>query len=506
MIASRKRYLTAFAATSMLALGLYGCGGGGGPTTMMPEPDPEPDAAAVANAINLVASWATKDADGNTLSGWWWRDEENDSGNQENLSHTHRVGSTARAVISYDANGPQFNIAIVQNDDAEPLQTDPGARAHRYINTYDIGKDLEGVTTSRDVITDHGLGSEWHVEELKNDYENAGFLEIGVATDVKSTDGAIDQWETASDVPHNILLDGAPSLPAGRDFLVVWFGNGETIDGSLGGVEGSFTCDRSENCWFFDDREMGDFYAGTEGISFTPDGGTAEPVPPGAPGPTGTADYLAFGYWYYQPEDVAVAADYDFGVFASGGDPFEASNLAGLTGSATYAGSAMGAFYVGKSSASPTYGLFNASVALTANFGDGTETGAVSGTIDNFDWPAEVEALLPATVTLTSDNWKGNTEAFGHNYTYDMYEIVRGESNIFDTPWPTNSDAYHGGVALGRTEADVGGTYWQGEWSSAFFGNGASATDHPTSMAGTFIASDQAESGLAGSFGAHKQE
>ena len=43
MIASAKRYLTVFAATAVLALGLYGCGGGGGegPMTdgglMMPE-------------------------------------------------------------------------------------------------------------------------------------------------------------------------------------------------------------------------------------------------------------------------------------------------------------------------------------------------------------------------------------------------------------------------------------------------------------------------------------
>ena len=246
------------ATLAVLALGLYGCGGGGGsgPSTggdqmmpgdgdgMMPGdgdgdgdsmmPDPDPDPQAVADAFDLVASWATRDADGNVISGWWWRERENDSGSQEYLSQTHRVGSNARPVVSYDANGPQFNIAIVQNSHATPLQTDPGAQAHRYINTYEIGEELEGVTTSREVITDHGLGSEWHVEKLRNDYENGGFLEIGVATDVKSTDGAIDQWETGVDVPNNILLEGAPSIPAGHDFVVVWFGDGEMLEGSLG--------------------------------------------------------------------------------------------------------------------------------------------------------------------------------------------------------------------------------------------------------------------------------
>ena len=134
---------------------------------------------------------------------------------------------------------------------------------------------------------------------------------------------------------------------------------------------------------------------------------TAEPVPVRTPGPTVAADYLAFGHWLYVPEDVTAAEDYDFGVFASGGDPFEVANLAGLTGSATYAGSAMGAFYVNKSSASPDYGSFTASVALTAEFGDGTETGTVTGTVSDFDWPAEVESSLPATLTLSSEQLEG---------------------------------------------------------------------------------------------------
>lgn len=47
MTASSKTYLTALAATAVLALGLYGCGGGGGGSSLMtggdPMPDPMPD-------------------------------------------------------------------------------------------------------------------------------------------------------------------------------------------------------------------------------------------------------------------------------------------------------------------------------------------------------------------------------------------------------------------------------------------------------------------------------
>ena len=292
----------------------------------------------------------------------------------------------------------------------------------------------------------------------------------------------------------------------------VRIGNGDTIDGSLAGVEGSFACADADRCWFVRDRSDTGFTASSDGITFTPDGGTAQAVTPLSPGPTVAADYMAFGYWLYVPDDVTDAADYDFGAFASGGDPFEASNLVGLTGSTTYAGSATGAFYVNKSSAHPIHGRFYASVSLTADFRDGTETGTVTGTVSGFDWPAEVESSLPATLTLSSDNWKGNTDEFGFNYTTDQHNIVRGESNIFDTPRLMNPDPYHGGHVLGRTYADVSGTGWVGEWQSAFFGNDPNDPNaHPTSMAGTFMASDQSvsglqsESGLAGSFGAHKQ-
>lgn len=517
---NRKTYLP-LAAVAALVLATAGCGGGGsGPATKMPdpdpmpapEPDPDPDPQALASAIDLVASWATRDENGYPISGWWFREAENNFGSQEYLNHSHRDGSRATPVVSYDANGPQLNVGFFHQGTRGRLQYDHFARAGRYVTTNEIGEDFEGVTTSRRVIAGHNLGSAWHVEELRKDYENGGTLTVGIATDVQGTDGAADQWDTATNDAQNISLHGAPAIPPDWDFVLVWIPDGDTIDGSLSGMEGSFACDNANGCSFLDDRDVGNFTAFNEGVTFTPDGGTAQPVTPISPGPTVAADYLAFGHWLYVPDDVMATANYDFGVFASGGDPFEADHLAGLIGSATYTGGAVGWFYVNKSSASPQNGQFNASVTLTSDFGDGTETGTVTGTVSGFDWPAEVASSLPATLTLSSDNWKGNTEYFGFDYTADQDGDVRGESNIFDTPDRTNPNPYHGGHVLGRTYADVGGTGWWGEWQGAFFGNGASATDHPTSMAGTFMASDQSEmglgseSGLAGSFGAYKQD
>ena len=147
----RKTYLP-LAAVAALGLVTAGCIHDDGPVTT---PKPEPDPAAVAGAIDLVASWATRDANDNPISGWWFRDAENESGNQEHLSHSHRDGSSATPVISYDADGPQFNVGLLHHGTQGRLQTETGpwARATRYVTTNDIGDDPEGVTTSRVLLS-----------------------------------------------------------------------------------------------------------------------------------------------------------------------------------------------------------------------------------------------------------------------------------------------------------------------------------------------------------------
>ena len=128
----RNTYLP-FAALAALGLGLYGCGGGGGdgPASGGDQVTPDPGQAnpqATATAIDLVASWATRDANGNTISGWWIRDAENETGHQEYMSHAHRDGSFATPVVSYDANGPQFNVGLFGNGARGRLQYDHWAR------------------------------------------------------------------------------------------------------------------------------------------------------------------------------------------------------------------------------------------------------------------------------------------------------------------------------------------------------------------------------------------
>ena len=356
-------------------------------------------------------------------------------------------------------------------------------------------------STSTIPQSDHGLGSEWQVTELTADYDNGGTLSIYVATDAQPSDGSLDPYETAVEIDYNIELPGAPALPANQDFMVAWFADGESIDGSLDGTAGSFSCANADGCAFFDDHAPGDYYATDSGVSFTPDGGTAQPVTPLTTRTVPNADYLAFGHWLYVPDDVTDMDDYEFGVFSSGGDPFVTANLAGLTGTATYEGDAVGMYYVDGLTDNPAVGSFTAEVTLEADFGDSSATGFINGEVNNFMFEDDVASSLPATVTLASRTYDYLPEGFG---------VPQGSTNIFDTPWETEP-VWPGGQIGGVTEANVAGEDWYGQWHGVFYGNGASPTDHPTGVGGVFGTSmynddARSDSGLTGSFGAHRQQ
>ena len=171
-------------------------------------------------------------------------------------------------------------------------------------------------------------------------------------------------------------------------------------------------------------------------------------------------------------------------------------------------GDALGTYVVDGLTDNPTVGFFTADVTLDAAFGDGTATGSITGEVTNFEFEDDVASSLPATLTLSSDFYSYISEGFGRNHALDEYGVVRGESNIFDTQWGTN-DPWPGGYVTGETRADVNGEYWDGQWHAAFFGNGASATDHPTGVAGHFNTAPHNDymrsgSGLTGSFAAHR--
>lgn len=489
---------------SVVTLALSACGGGGGGSPVtdgsdMTPGDPPSSEVALANVIDLVANDSRRDETGQGIGGRWER-THGISGPQAVIRQAYRDGGYVNATVSHDEGGQlQHNVVIFQNQSLQGA--DPWARPGRYINTYEAAEELHGVTRSTRPITDHGLGSDWQVTELSADYDHAGALDIYVVTDARPSDGSLDPFETGVEGDRIIELSGAPAVPADQDFLVVWIDDGDSIEGSLGGDMGSFSCDNDAGCVFVTIDTRRESYTRSTGVAFTPNGGTAQPVARRENGATPNADYLAFGHWLYVPEDVTDADAYDFGVFASGGDPFETVNLRALTGTATYKGDAVGMYYVNGLSSSPDTGSFTADVELTADFGDSREAGFIGGEVNNFEFESDVASSLPTTVTLASRTYDYLPEGFG---------VPQGSTNIFDTSW--RGDAiWPGGHVGGATEANVAGEDWYGQWYGVFYGNGALPTDHPTSVAGVFGTSmwndyNRSGNGLTGSFGAHRQQ
>ena len=425
----------------------------------MPEPEPEPDpqAQALANAIDLVASDGRQDDEGNYFTGWWWTNDGATSGigHQAVLSRTYRDGTFANLFVSHDEDGNlHHNVAVFQN--VPERDADPYVQAGRYIDTYEDPGELEGVTRSTRTIppADHGLGAAWQVTELEIDYDNAGSLAILVATDAQPSDGGVNPFRDQVTHHESIVFDRAPAVPPGHDFTFAWIGDGETIGGSLDGVDGVFSCDNPAWCYIVSNPTTGNYGTYDPGLTFTPEGGTAEAVIPITVQPAPAADYLPFGGWLYVPDDVTDADGYDFGVFASGGDPFEVSNLAGVTGTATYEGDALGRYYVNGLSENPDNGIFTADVSLTADFGDNSATGFITGEVDNFSFEGDVASSLPTTVSLTSDIYDSWANGFG---------VQRGSTNILNGGY-YGSEPYVGGFAAGRTEASVGEQFFSGGW------------------------------------------
>ncbi len=182
---------------------------------------------------------------------------------------------------------------------------------------------------------------------------------------------------------------------------------------------------------------------------------------------TPDTDYLAGGVWLFVPDNATRAADYVFGAFVDGSDPFDQTNLVALQGTATYEGAATGV-YSEKTAESTSIGFFDGAVELTADFGDASGLGTISGSITDFEVDGENRdgTLNLGTATLGSQN-NGFFEG-----------AVTGSDNEYS---------------------------YVGNWGGQFFGNGES-DGRPGSVGGTFGGSSTDDViNFVGAFGAYKQ-
>ncbi len=176
----------------------------------------------------------------------------------------------------------------------------------------------------------------------------------------------------------------------------------------------------------------------------------------------------------YAPDDASSLDDYEYGAFFDGSDPFQQNNLAGVTGSVTYS-LEYGATGVNAVVEEGRNYFFNADVTLTAEFGNGSELGTISGRIHNFEAYFEEEPV-----------------ELSENPVLTLGSADIGSSNS--------------GFFTGDTSLTYDGSDFSGKWGGQFYGNGANPTDAPGSVAGTFggATADGSESFL-GVYGAYKQ-
>ena len=437
------------------------------------------------DAQTAMAADKIRDASRLGITGYLFTFESAGSGAKHaSLSQSYRNGSMGYAAPWYDEAG---NLVVAGGTvlPMGPLQRNPDIWPFRGIVAPELDRDADGITTAYGPIEGHGLGG-WQGAELRKTYDGGGALTFRFFTDLRESDNPGNPYigHPGEDANYpDIVLADVPAIPAGWDS--VWaVVPAEGLRGSLDDVAGAFTCASGNYGYCYIEGWRYSLAPGYVSISvadpviFTPDdGGAAVELPAPQPMQVQTANYLSFGNWLFVPEDVTNVDAVDFGVFAGGDDPFVTNHLQGLTGTADYAGDAAGMY-----AEAATVSTFAAKVALTADFGTGGDFGAIVGRVYDFDIDGDKASPL-AELSLGTVSWRGG-----------------GTINIFQS-WYAGGDPVPGGWIEGGTTADGG---WEGRWGGKFFGNGAAATDLPTSFAGTFGATDDDRS-FSGSFGAYKQ-
>ncbi len=284
--------------------------------------------------------------------------------------------------------------------------------------------------------------------------------------------------------------------------------NGETFSGTYFGASGTFRCLADTGCGIARNAD-GDVMAidgdaAAEGIqgggrwSFTPDDGAMIEVP--------DQDWMAYGAWLTTPDDMT--GDHRLGVFFNGMDPWapaadslDATNAAGMRGTATYSGGATGVYVDGDDS-----GLFTARAMLTADF-DKATNGAddavdymISGRIDNFRGTDGV-FLGDDTQASPNDPSAGENDWVVELSAFDFGTTTTGE------------------ITATGTTGSADGVSWTGMWNGQMFGPSTNADGdslHPSGVAGRFWAEtadpDAADAAVGpvtsvvGAFGATKDD
>ena len=279
-----------------------------------------------------------------------------------------------------------------------------------------------------------------------------------------------------------------------EDETVVAFETDATFDGA----EGALRCGGSTDCTVMLDAD-GEITAITGGWIFTPDADVTVDVADGD-------GYLSYGFWLERTKDAngAVTSYGEVETFAMAtgiiGEGTGDSDLAGVQGTATYNGGAVGVYVKNvlddqANITSATSGHFTADVELNASFGGGgvaaNDQFTIGGTITKF-----------ALAGGEDNDW-----GVGLGLA-DLSGRTNGNEPGKSAPGNSHNNEFSG-VATGDSTAAAG------SWNGAFWGSSASG-DHdmddqtpdtipqPVAVTGEFNA-NFTDGTAAGGFGANKQ-
>ena len=245
--------------------------------------------------------------------------------------------------------------------------------------------------------------------------------------------------------------------------------------GQFLGVSGTYTCGTTD-CTLSRESGSANFTLGAGDWQFTPNPGSMVRVP--------DQDWMAYGAWMTTPDNAngphRIGRFYNgFDVYAAG-DNFDATNAAGIHGTAEYNGGATGIYVHDEDS-----GLFTATATLTATFdanGDGVDDATdymISGRIHDFRGTDGV-ALGADTGDMPNPQGRGENDWVVMLNTVDL---------------PTDGVIPDTTVTSGSAD----GLPWAGTWGGRLFGPGGTDDDGngiaPTGVAGQFSASVTAITG-----------
>ena len=275
----------------------------------------------------------------------------------------------------------------------------------------------------------------------------------------------------------------------------------DSFTGTLHGISGTFRCGTGPcSIQKFDD----DTYSVTGTITFDAASSAVVRIQ--------DADYMTFGYWATEPDEGTGAAHhYSVGTFANAATAVNTTTA--MTGTATYEGPAAGVYseaaHSGKAARS---GSFTAEASLSANFGNGTEIGHLSGMVSDFmsngeslgDWEVTLGGGVKPAAAVAGTSTTGATVALDvvDGTAVTNSELTAGASGTV-MALTADSAVVDGGSTTGKFDGLSGSGNWQAQFSGA--NAAANTTDGPNSVSGTFDVNAANVVRVSGAFGAAKE-